>query len=66
LPQCKAIGDKDLIQKYRSLGMSEKTWEHTLQIFEQAERLNPKNKKRAGSPAESDRDIPNPIGWRAG
>jgi len=62
----KPAGDQAFLAKYRDLGMGEKTWQHTMSMFEQAERLNPKSGKRpASSEAEgSGRPIPNPIGWR--
>ncbi|KAK4565749.1 hypothetical protein LTR86_003598 [Recurvomyces mirabilis] len=63
---CKSAGDVKILDKYRELGLPQKVWDHTLAIFEEAERRNPKGGKRRGSPAESDRPMPNIIGWRAG
>jgi len=62
----KATGDETVLKKYREMGLRQKTWDHTMAIFEQADRLNPPNKKRPAShDAEgSGRPVPNPIGWR--
>ncbi|KAK5119848.1 hypothetical protein LTR85_007174 [Meristemomyces frigidus] len=62
----KSTGDETILKKYRDQGMAQKVWEHTTQIFQQAERLNRKEGKRpASQDAEgSGRPIPNPVGWR--
>lgn len=62
----KAAGDESVLGKYREMGMRQRVWDHTMAIFEQADRLNPSNKKRpASQEAEgSGRPVPNPIGWR--
>lgn len=59
-------GDGPVLEKFRELDMGPKVWDHTMKMFEQAERLMGKNgKRRASSEAEgSGRDMPNPIGWR--
>jgi NAD(P)-dependent dehydrogenase (short-subunit alcohol dehydrogenase family) len=64
----KAIGDESVLRKYRELGMRQKVWDHTMGVFEQAMRLNPKHPKRPATsePEGSGRPIPNPIGWRPG
>ncbi|KAK5111078.1 hypothetical protein LTR85_012272 [Meristemomyces frigidus] len=63
----KAAGDESSLRKYRELGMTQRVWEHTMEVFEQAERRMRKEAKRpASQDAEgSGRPIPNPIGWRA-
>ncbi|KAK4544232.1 hypothetical protein LTR36_004442 [Oleoguttula mirabilis] len=63
----KATGDVTILKKYREQGMAEKVWEHTKEVFQEAERLNRKDGKRpASQDAEgSERPIPNPVGWRA-
>ncbi|KAK5134779.1 hypothetical protein LTR08_006154 [Meristemomyces frigidus] len=62
----KAAGDVSVLKKYRELDMGNKVWEHTMQIFQHAERMNRPNRKRpASQEAEgSERPISNPIGWR--
>ncbi|KAI6812326.1 hypothetical protein KC342_g17314 [Hortaea werneckii] len=65
----KPAGDESVLRKYRELGMLQKVWDHTIAIFQQAERLN--NRKDGKRPASQDaegasRPIPNPIGWRPG
>ncbi|RMZ33981.1 hypothetical protein D0859_01857 [Hortaea werneckii] len=62
----KPTGDENVLKKYRDLGMPTKVWEHTMAMFEQAERLNRKNAKRPASrEAEgAGRSIPDPVGWR--
>ncbi|TKA73808.1 hypothetical protein B0A55_05534 [Friedmanniomyces simplex] len=65
---CKSTGDAKLLNKYRELGLPKKVWDHTLEMFQQAERLNPKGGKRAASssPEEANRRVPDPVGWRPG
>ena len=66
---CKATGDETLLKKYRDQGLPQKVWDHTLAIFQQAERLNPRtgDKRPASSDAEgSARTVPDPVGWRPG
>lgn len=63
----KATGDEEILKKYRDQNMAQRVWEHTMQIFQQAERLNPRReaKRPASQDAEgSGRSIPNPVGWR--
>ncbi|KAH9832141.1 short chain dehydrogenase [Teratosphaeria destructans] len=64
----KSIGDETLLRRYREQGLRRKVWEHTMAMFAQAERLNPRGRKRpASAEAEgSARPVPNPIGWRPG
>ncbi|KAK3714775.1 hypothetical protein LTR37_007509 [Vermiconidia calcicola] len=59
-------GDENVLAKYRKIDMGPKVWEHTTQIFEEAQRRMRKDtKRRASEEAEGDnRSIPNPIGWR--
>ena len=63
----KTCGDESVLGKYREIDMGPKVWDHTMQIFAQAERLMGKNGKRQASDEAdgSGRSIPNPIGWRA-
>ena len=63
---CSSAGDTKLLTKYRGMGLPKKVWDHTMEKFAQAERLNPKNGKRSASasPDGSRRPVPNPIGWR--
>ncbi|KAK0264758.1 hypothetical protein LTS16_000068 [Friedmanniomyces endolithicus] len=65
---CKSAGDSKILTKYRELGLPVKVWEHTLEMFQQAERLSPRGGKRAASssPEGSRRRVPDPVGWRAG
>ncbi|KAI6885909.1 hypothetical protein KC334_g15728 [Hortaea werneckii] len=62
----KPTGDENVLKKYRDLGMPQKVWEHTMAMFQQAERLNRKDGKRPASrEAEgAGRPIPDPVGWR--
>ncbi|RMY95236.1 hypothetical protein D0864_05388 [Hortaea werneckii] len=62
----KPTGDENVLKKYRDLGMPQKVWEHTMAMFQQAERLNRKDAKRPASrEAEgAGRPIPDPVGWR--
>jgi NAD(P)-dependent dehydrogenase (short-subunit alcohol dehydrogenase family) len=64
----KTTGDESVLGKYRRVDMGPKVWEHTMQIFAQAEEWYRRAEKRpAMDGAEgSNRSIPNPIGWRAG
>ena len=64
----KTTGDESVLGKYRGMGMGQKVWDHTMQIFARAEQSWRKDSKRpADSDAEgSGRSIPNPVGWRAG
>lgn len=61
-------GDENVLGKYRGIGMASKVWDHTMEIFAQAEqRWCKDSKRRASSEADgSGRSIPNPVGWRAG
>lgn len=62
----KSIGDQRILEKYRAQGVGQKVWEHTMQIFQQAEDRRGRASKRAAADAlESLRGVPNPIGWRA-
>ncbi|KAK3117218.1 hypothetical protein LTR53_001645 [Teratosphaeriaceae sp. CCFEE 6253] len=65
---CKSAGDVKLLTKYRELGLPKKVWDHTMAVFAQAERLNPRSGKRnaSASPEGSRREVPDPIGWRPG
>lgn len=64
----KTTGDESVLGKYRNMNMGPKVWEHTMEIFKQAdERMRKDSKRPATSEAEgSGRGIPNPVGWRAG
>ena len=64
----KTCGDESVLGKYREIGMGQKVWDHTMQIFSEAERRMRKDSKRPASsdPEGSGRSIPNPVGWRAG
>jgi hypothetical protein len=59
-------GEESVLGKYREINMGQKVWDHTMQIFAQAEQSWRKDAKRpASSDAEgSGRPMPNPIGWR--
>lgn len=70
----KPTGDQKIINKYRALGFGKIVWDHTMQMFEQAEQVSSgRNGKRAAdhSPesnvrSSSKRAADNPPGWRAG
>ena len=63
----KTCGDESVLGKYRAIDMGPKVWEHTMQIFADAERAMRDSKRPASHDAEgSGRSIPDPIGWRAG
>jgi len=56
-----------VLAKYRETGMGEKVWEHTMQIFAQADeywRQNGSKRPPDGEAEGSGRSMPNPIGWR--
>jgi hypothetical protein len=62
----KTTGDESVLGKYRGINMVQKVWDHTMQIFAQAEQSWRKDAKRPpSSDAEgSGRAAPDPIGWR--
>lgn len=59
-------GDNVVLNKHREMGLPAKVWDHTMAIFQQAERLNRKDRKRSASQeAEgAGRPVANPVGWR--
>ncbi|KAK5737698.1 hypothetical protein LTR17_006560 [Elasticomyces elasticus] len=65
---CKSAGDTKVLTKYRELGLPKKVWDHTMEMFEQAERRNPRGGKRGASPdaESSNKRVQDPIGWRPG
>ena len=63
----KTTGDESVLGKYREIGMGRKVWDHTMQIFAQAEehwRQNGSKRPPSGEAEGSGREMPNPIGWR--
>jgi hypothetical protein len=62
----KATGDESVLKKYRAMEFGQTVWDHTMKIFEQAEKAMRKDSKRpANGEAEgAGRSIPNPVGWR--
>ncbi|KAI5365232.1 Putative short-chain dehydrogenase/reductase SDR, NAD(P)-binding domain superfamily [Septoria linicola] len=62
----KSTGDESVLQKYREIGIEKIVWEHTHEIFVQADKRMRKDSKRvAQDEAEgAGRPIPNPLGWR--
>lgn len=62
----KSTGDESVLKKYREMGLGPKIWDHTMEMFAQAEQKSRKDSKRpAQSEAEgAGRNIPNPPGWR--
>lgn len=62
----KTTGDESVLGKYRGIMMGQRVWDHTMQIFAQADKHWEKALKRpASSEAEgSGRSVPNPVGWR--
>lgn len=64
----KTAGDEALLSKYRAIDMGTKVWEHTMEVFASADKMNEKGGKRSASSDadESERTIPDPVGWRPG
>lgn len=64
----KTCGDESVLAKYRAIDMGSVVWKHTMEVFARAEALGKLGKKRPASAnlEGSERNIPNPIGWRAG
>lgn len=65
----KSTGDEEVLQKYRDMDLGPKIWDHTMQMFHQAEqRMRKESKRPAQEEAEGSgqRSIPDPIGWRSG
>lgn len=69
----KPTGDRKVLDKYRSMDLGQTVWEHTMQMFERAERFGrSRGEKRPavdGSPESSSRSATkraadNPVGWR--
>ena len=63
----KNTGDESVLAKYRQIDMGPKVWEHTMQIFAQADKHWQKvaSKRPPSREAEgSGRGMPDPIGWR--
>jgi hypothetical protein len=62
----KATGDEKVLKKYRAMNFGQTVWDHTMKMFDQAERSMRKDSKRpANGEAEgAGRMIPNPPGWR--
>lgn len=66
---CKSTGDEKVLQKYRAVDFGRTAWDHTMQMFEQADQSRRRvGEKRAASstPEGSDRSGSNPVGWRPG
>lgn len=62
----KSTGDERVLGKYREMGLGGKIWDHTMQIFTNAENKLRKDSKRPaqGEAEGAGRAIPNPVGWR--
>lgn len=62
----KATGDESVLHKYREMGFGSKVWDHTMNMFAQAEQRMRKDSKRPAQaePEGAGRSIPNPPGWR--
>lgn len=58
----KQTGDETVLGKYRDMGLGGKIWEHTMKVFERAERRM--KRPAEGEPEGAGRAIPDPIGWR--
>ncbi|QIX01604.1 hypothetical protein AMS68_007121 [Peltaster fructicola] len=64
-----STGDERILKKYREQDFGRIAWDHTMQMFEQAEqRQKSTGEKRSMSdtPEGSDRSGSAPVGWRAG
>jgi len=59
----KSCGDEKVLSKYRALDMGRVVWNHTLQMFAQAEE---KVRRDSAALEAHYASIPDPVGWRAG
>ena len=63
----KPAGDERVLGKYREMNLGPRVWEHTMQMFAQAEeRGRAIGRKRAALEDADGAGRSNPIGWRAG
>jgi hypothetical protein len=63
----KPAGDERVLGKYREMNLGPRVWEHTMQMFAQAEeRGRAIGAKRAALDEAEGAGRSNPIGWRAG